>query len=149
MLKSVRAKLFLTIAISIIIIILFFIIVNNVVIEKYYYYKKNENSLEAFDYIDSNFNGEIDEKLEDELNKMCLENGYDIIIKNDEEVFFANNDDYLDEFEELVTIKSKIKYSIFNKEKVMYSDGNVSIRLMHDKKYDMEFMILNGKLGTR
>ena len=55
---------------------------------------------------------------------------------------------FLDSFEEFTQINSKIKYSIFNKENILYSDENVNIRLMQDKKYDLNFMVLYGKLDS-
>jgi len=146
MLKSVRTKLFLTICIIIVIIILFFVIVNNAVIEKYYYYKKYTDSLEAYEFI----NNEIKDFSEDEketLDRMCLENNYDIVIEDGEEIY-SNSVNYLNDFEEFTEVKSIVKYSIYNQSDILYSDGNVNIRLMKDKKLGMCFMMLYAKLDS-
>ena len=148
MLKSVRFKLFVTISLAIIFIIIFFVVVNSAVIEKYYYYKKYKNSLEAFKTINSKYNGQMTEELSEDIKKMCLEKGYDIIINNQDENIFESNNNYLNDFDDLNIIKSKIKYSIFNKEKVLYSDGKANIRIIQDNKYDLKYMVLYGELDS-
>jgi len=104
--------------------------------------------LNAFEFINSNFDGKANSNFENEVKKLSLENEYDIIIKNKDEELYASNEDFLKDFDELSKINSKIKYSIFNHEDILYSDGNISIRLIRDKKYDLKFMLLYGSLDS-
>ena len=71
MLKSVKTKLFLTICIVIVIIILFFVVINSTIIEKSYYYEKQNDSINAYNYINENLKEDIDNNLEDIIDKMC------------------------------------------------------------------------------
>jgi signal transduction histidine kinase len=149
MLKSVRSKLFLTIGIIIIIIILFFVVVNSTIIEKYYYYKKQKDSINAYEYINLKLSeNNIDDSLKEEIYKICLENNYDIIIENDGTLEFSSRENFLDDFEEFTVVKSKVKYSIFNQDDILYSDGNVNVRIMQDKKHGMSFMMLYATLDS-
>lgn len=140
MLKSVRAKLFLTLAIAVIIFIAFFMVVNNTVIEKYYYFKEYEKSLSIYDYANKEYD-------KNKLSKMAFENNYEIIIKNEDEIVFSNSVDFSKDFD-LNIVKSKIEYSIFNLEDVIYSNGKINVSLEKDNKYDIDFMLLFGKLDS-
>lgn len=148
MLKSVRAKLFLTICIVIVIIILFFVVVSSAIIEKYYYYIKYKNSLNLYNYVNSNLDEEIDSDFEENIDKICLQNHQDIIIEKEDEILYSSRENFLKNFEEFTLVKSNVKYSIFNQSDILYSDGNVNIRLMQDKKHGISFMMLYAKLNS-
>ena len=130
MLKSVKTKLFLTICIVIVIIILFFVVINSTIIEKSYYYEKQNDSLNAYNYINENLNEDIDNNLEDIIDKMCLQNNYDIVIEKDGDVVYSSRENFLENFEEFTEVKSIVKYSIFNQSDILYSNGNVNIRIL-------------------
>lgn len=68
--NSIRAKLFLTLCIVVAMIISFLVIVNSVVLETLYVYSKKESSLEAFEYIKSNYSEEMSEDFKRELEKL-------------------------------------------------------------------------------
>ncbi|MCI8309257.1 MAG: GHKL domain-containing protein [Clostridia bacterium] len=148
MLKSVKTKLFLTICIVIVIIILFFVVINSTIIEKSYYYEKQNDSLNAYNYINENLNEDIDNNLEDIIDKMCLQNNYDIVIEKDGDVVYSSRENFLENFEEFTEVKSIVKYSIFNQSDILYSNGNVNIRIMQDKKHGMSFMMLYAKIDS-
>lgn len=148
MLKSVKVKLFLTICFVVLVIILFFVVVNNVVLEKYYYYDKKDKALEAYEYINLNLNAGMTNDLKNDINKMCLKNGYDIIIKDNERYLYGENQNFLEDFEEFTNINSKVDYSIFNKSDILYSDEKINIRIMQDKKHDMSFIMLYATLDS-
>ena len=83
-LKSVRAKLFITLCIVIIMIIAFFVIINNAVLEALYYYNKKEASLSTYNYINENIPKEFSEedknRYEIELEKIAENNNFEILI---------------------------------------------------------------------
>ena len=147
-LKSVRAKLFLTLCVVVIMIILFFIVINNAVLETYYYYRTKELYLSTYDNIIYNIsklkNKEEKEKYELELEKISISNNIEIVITDSEDVIFATNKNYINEFGEINEIKYNIDYSIFNKSDYLYSNGSNSIRNIIDKKDGIEYILFIG-----
>ena len=144
-LKSVKAKLFLTLCIVILIIICFLIVVSNTVLETFYYYTKHKASLEAFHIIDE-INFENDKK-ELMLEEISITNNFDILIKNTEnQIVYASNKDFSNDFGELTQINYPVKYNIFNKDSILYSDKDLTQRKIQDRKTGLNFMLLNGHL---
>ena len=145
---SVRAKLFFTLCIVIIMIIAFLVIINNSVLETFYYYSKKNASLEAFYYINENIdNFEIGD-FGLELEKLSLTNNFDIIIKNGEEIVYATNTDFSENFGEIPEVKYNVDYNVFRKDDIMYSIPEVTIRKIQDKKNGLNFILLSGKLNN-
>ncbi len=148
LLKSVRIKLFLTLCVVILMIISFFIIINNAVLETLYYYSKKESSLNVYNYINKNIPKQIkdEEKYNLELEKTAVNNSFEILILNGEETVYATNKNYVSEFDTINEIPYEVKYSIFNKSDIMYSDGNISIRKIVDKRNDINYILLKANL---
>ena len=126
--KSLRTKLFFTLSIVIIMVIAFFIIVNNVVLETIFYYSKKENSLNTYKFINENITNVLEEnekeKFELELEKIAINNSFDILILNKDEEIFATNKNFISNFSDIKDIKYEVNYSIFNKSDIMYVKDN-------------------------
>ncbi len=146
MFQSVRTKLFLTLCIVIIMIIAFLVIINNVVLESFYYYSKKNASLEAFDYINEKMNDTEFADFSIELEKLSLANHFDIIIKQQENEIYATNKDFSEDFGEIPEVKYDVEYNVFRQDDIMYSDQNVTIRKIQDKKNGVNFILLVGTL---
>ena len=150
--KSLRTKLFFTLSIVIIMVIAFFIIVNNVVLETIFYYSKKENSLNTYKFINENITNVLEEnekeKFELELEKIAINNSFDILILNKDEEIFATNKNFISNFSDIKDIKYEVNYSIFNKSDIMYVKDNVSIRRINDKKNGITFILFIGKLDN-
>ena len=146
--KSVRAKLFFTLCIVIIMIIAFLVIINNSVLESFYYYSKKNASLAAFFYINENIEKFDKSDFDLELEKLALTNNFDIIIKNDEKQIFATNKDFSDNFGEIPEVKYDVEYNVFRQDDIMYSNQNVTIRKIQDKKNGLNFILLSGTLDN-
>ena len=84
--------------------------------------------------------------IELELEKISLNNDFDIIIKDNEKNVYVSSSDFLDDFGEMNKIKHKVKYSIFNKDSIMYSDDNIDIRRIQDKSTGLNFILLTSNL---
>ena len=149
-LKSVRAKLFLTLCIVILMIIGFFVVINNAVLEALYYYNKKETSLETYNYISENFPKEFSTEQKDKLNleleKISVNNNFEILILNGDKVEYATNKNYLSEFDNIYDINYDVNYSVFNKSEIMFSRHNVTIRRSVDRKTGISYILLDGKL---
>lgn len=148
MFQSVRIKLFLTLCVVIIMMIAFLVIINRSVLESFYYYSKKNASLEAFDYINQNMDNHQMNDFSLELEKLSLTNNFDIIIKKSEEEVYATNKDFSGDFGEIPEVKYKVEYNVFRQDDIMYSDQNVTIRKIQDKKNGLNFILLSGKLDN-
>ena len=146
--QSVRGKLFLTLCIVIIMIIAFLVIINNSVLESFYYYSKKNASLEAFSYINENIENSEIHDFSLELEKLSLTNNFDIIIKKGDEIVYATNKDFSGDFGEIPEVKYDVVYNVFRQEDIMYSNQNISIRKIQDKKNGLNFILLMGTLDN-
>ena len=146
--QSVRAKLFFTLCIVIIMIIAFLVIINNAVLESFYFYSKKNASLDVFNYINNNIDNEQKDDFKLELEKLSLTNNFDIIIKNAENIVYATNTDFSGNFGEIPEVKYNVEYNVFRKDDIMYSNQEVTIRKIQDKKNGLNFILLIGKLNN-
>ena len=145
-LKSVRAKLFLTLSIVIFMIIIFFVIINNAVLEALNYYLKKDAMLNTYNYINSNIpktlNANEKETYALELEKIAVNNNFEIVILNGEETVYITSKNFMPEFGDLNPIPYDVKYSIFNKSDIMYAQNGNSIRKCTDRKNGITYMLL-------
>ena len=146
--QSVRAKLFSTLCIVILMLIAFLVIINNSVLESFYYYSKKNASLDAYTYINENIGNEKINDFELELEKMSLNNNFDIIIKNGNEKIYATNKDFSSNFGDIPEVKYDVEYNVFRQDDIMYSNQNVTIRKIQDKKNGLNFILLLGTLDN-
>lgn len=151
-LKSVRAKLFLTLCVVILMIILFFVVINSAVLETLYYHNKKEISLSTYDYINSNIPKSITEedknKYELELEKISVNNSFEIVILDGENLVYASNKNYVSDLGTINDINYDIEYSILNKEDILYAKDSTSLRNIVDKKNGINYLLLKAKLDN-
>ena len=150
--KTVRVKLFLTLCVVIGIIIAFFIIINNAVLETVYYYSKKNASLSVYDFINQNLPKVMNEEAQNvyniELEQMEVNNNFEFLILNGEEIVYSTNKNYISDFGVINEIKYDVKYSIFNKSDILYSKDNLSIRKIKSKRTGLPYILLKGKLDN-
>ena len=144
--NSVRAKLCITLCIVIIMIIGFLVIVNSAILETLYYNSKKNTSLEAYEYIKKNVGETIENNTVQELEKIALNNNFDILIVKNDEVLFASGEKFLQNFNDLKEVKYDVAYNIFNKNDILYSTKEVTISVVQDKKYGLDFIVLSGEV---
>lgn len=143
-LKSVRVKLFLSLAIVIVLIIAFLIIMNNIVLETFYLYSK-KNALKAV-YIQINeYYNNSDNKinLEEELEKIEINNNFDIAIKdNTNDNIYTTNKDFL------FTLGEWNNNYIRKSEEILEQNKNMTIKKVKDKNTDISYIVLLAKLDN-
>ncbi len=149
-LKSVRMKLFLTLSIVVIIIIVFLILLNNVVLETYYLHSKRNSLLSVYKNINNYYNN-IDENqnidLELELDKVALNNNFDMIIKTDEGFnIFSSNKNFLDTIGQISETEEAGTYA--SKRDTLYEDNNLYIKKVKDKKTNLNVILLSATLDN-
>lgn len=147
-LQSVRAKLFFTLCVVILMIIAFLVIINSSVLESFYYYSKKNASLDAYKYINENINNGDIADFNLELEKLSLSNNFDIIIKNGEVEVYATNKDFSGDFGDIPEVKYNVEYNVFRQDDIMFSNQQVTIRKIQDKKNGINFILLSGTLDN-
>lgn len=145
--NSVRAKLCITLWLVIIMIIGFLVIVNSVILETLYYNSKKNSSLEAYEFIKQNVKEEVSHETSQELEKIALNNNFDILIVREDEILFNSGENFLDNFADLKEVKYDVGYNIFNKNDILYSTEEVTISSVKDKKFGMDFIVLSGEVS--
>lgn len=145
--KSVRNKLFITLCLVVISIIVFLILVNRFVLEKYYQYTKSNNLKLTYAKINSYYTGQLKvDSINDELDKICISNNFDIIVKNaDNEAIYMSNKDFLSNIRKIIDfwgIGRKQEYSVIEQ------DDNVEIRKTIDTETKMTYMFLTGTMDN-
>lgn len=146
--ESVRAKLFLTLCIVVLMIIAFLVIINRYVLESFYYYSKKNASLDAYEYINENIENDKINDFSLELEKLSLTNNFDIVIKTENQVLYATNMDFSGNFGDIPEVKYNVEYRVFAQDDIMYSNQNVTIRKIQDKKNGLNFILLTGVLSN-
>lgn len=144
--NSVRAKLSITLCIVIIMIIGFLVIVNRVILETIYYNSKKNSSLETYEYIKKNVGDTVEEKIKQELEKIALNNNFDILIIKDNQDLFSTSGNFLPNFNDLKEVNYVVGYNMFNKNDILYSTKEVTISSVQDKKFGLDFIVLSGKV---
>lgn len=150
--KSIRAKLFLTLCVVIIMIIAFFVIISNAVLETLYYTSKKDALLDAFEYVENSIPKEIKEeekdKYESDLEKLCVKNGFEIVILNSDNIVYETNKNFSSDFGTLNDITYDIDYSIFNKSDIMFAREGISLRKIMSKANGIDYVLLKGYLNN-
>ena len=130
--KSIRVKLFLTLCIAVTIIIVFLILTNNFVLETFYLYSKQQNLIEVCNTINDYYtNGNNNIDIELELEKIAINNNFDILIRTNKNIsIYSSNKDFILAINEINTINA-----ILQKDRnIVYEDEKISIRRVADKR---------------
>ena len=145
--KSLKTRLFLTVCIVVLIIILFFIVVSKTILESFHYRAKVKDLLE----INEQINSQIENINENELEKICIQKNLNIVIKNNEIIKYTDKEDFSNNLKNYNVINENIKYSIFNKSDILYSDEEKTIRKIQDKNNGIDFILIDSILedGTK
>ena len=153
-LKSVRVRLFVSFCIVVTIIVLFLIIINNVVLETFYLYTKTKAIQGAYVTINDLYNkANVYTNIEEELNRICIKNDFDILIENDKSILLFSSDTNLTDSIEKINefVNSRITSFDTNYDRnniVIYADDNMIIRRIIDKKNSMNYIFLSAMLDN-
>ena len=145
--SSIRFRLFCVLAAVIISIVSFLIILNDVVLEQYYLYNKKNALINVYNIVNGYYNRTIEFDIDAKLEEAVLNNNFDILIKTSDNMIIYASDtrDFLSTLGEIDSIE---KSTILNKKSIIYSDGNVQIKRLLDRKNGMNFVLLSSKLDN-
>ena len=153
-LKSVRVRLFVSFCIVVTIIVLFLIIINNVVLETFYLYTKTKAIQGAYVTINDLYNkANIYTNIEDELNRICMKNDFDILIENDKSILLFSSDtnltDSIEKINEFVNSRITSFDADYDRNNiVIFADDNMIIRRINDAQNSMNYIFLSAMLDN-
>ena len=151
-LNSIRVKLFLTLCIVVLVIILFLILVNNFIFEPFYLYSKQNTLLSVYNNLNNYYNHpDSNININLELEKIALNNSFDIMIKTDEGIIlYTSNKDFLANINQvnLDNMEKTISIGFFNRNNILYSNDKVAISKAKDNVTNVNFIMLTGELDN-
>ena len=143
-LKSVRVKLFLMVSLIILLIILFLILVNNFVFGQFYLYSKTKDLKEVYEVINDYYNHPVDIDINSELEKLAINNNFDILIKDDDDInIFTSNKDFLSTFGAMNAMTNAI-----NAGELIEENEKFIIRRLKENKTGISYILLSAKLDN-
>ena len=145
-LKSVRVKLFITLSLVILLIILFLILVNNFVFGQFYIYSKTKALVSVYDLVNGYYNGEVEGDIRSELEKMAIQNNFDILIKDDQNVnVYTSNKDFFSTFSQMSEMTNNFEA---NFGETIEKNKDYVIKKMKDSKNGITYIVLSSMLDN-
>lgn len=145
-LKSVRVKLFMTLSLVILLIILFLILVNNFVFGQFYLYSKTRALKSVYQVVNHFYNNEQSGDLENQLEKMAINNNFDILIKNDQNVnVYTSNKDFFSAFGQMNEMTNKFNSGTGT---IIEKDKDFTIKKIMDNKNGITYILLSATLDN-
>lgn len=145
-LKSVRVKLFLTLSLVILLIISFLIVVNNFVFGQFYLYSKRQTLKSVYETVNDYYNKARSGDLESELEKIAIQNNFDILIRNNQNVnVYTSNKDFYSTFGQMNEMTSR--FNTGAGEMIEQSDSFV-IKKIKDNKNGVTYVLLASTLDN-
>ncbi len=145
-LESVRVKLFITISTIILLIIVFLVIVNNLVLGQFYIYSKRQALKSVYETVNNYYQNPQNTNLETQLEQISIQNNFDILIKNDQNVsIYTSNKDFYSTLGQMneMTIKFKVGMGEILEESEQYV-----IKKIKDTKNGVTYVLLSAMLDN-
>ena len=145
-LKSVRVKLFMTLSLVILLIIIFLILVNNFVLGRFYLYSKRQTLKSVYRTVNDYYNNDKSENFEEKLEQIAIQNNFDILIRNNENVnIYTSNKDFYSTFGQMNEMTSRFNIGVG--ELIEQSD-NFVIKKIKDSKNGITYILLSSTLDN-
>ena len=135
--NSIRFKLFITLAISVVIIILFLIVLNNIVLESFYLYTKQGALVDIFDEVNKAYNTNQSEKvITNVLSNYAAKSNYDIILETQDGInLYTSNENFIQTINEMNALRSNTNRNI------IYANKNVNIKKVKDPTDNITYIL--------
>ena len=145
--SSVKAKLFITLSITILLVIIFLIIVNNFALENFYLYSKQQTLKSVYETINNYYNNSTEfSNIDDELETISVKNNFEILIKDNQGInVYTTNKNFSTTFGGMNDIIDRLNE---NQGKEIETNDNFSIRKQTDDKNGMTYIMLVGNLDN-
>lgn len=145
--KSIRTKLFISLCIVVIAIIMSLILLNNFVLRQFYEYSKKEQLKNVYIAINEYYNNnDLYKNLTDELDKISINNNFDILIRDDTNtsIYTSNKDFYsmIGEISSVLARQRRIENNILEEKE------NYTIIQFKDRGTNINYITLVAKLDN-
>lgn len=145
-LKSVRVRLFMTLSFVILLIILFLILVNNFVFGQFYIYSKTKALKSVYEVVNNHYINSQAIDLETQLEKIAINNNFDILIRNDQNVnVYTSNKDFFSTLGQMNEMTSRFHSNLGE---VIENGEDFTIKKMKDSKNDITYILLSATLDN-
>lgn len=144
--KSVRIKLFATLSLVILLIIIFLILVNNFVFGQFYLYSKTKALKSVYKTVNNYYNSSQEENIETELEKIAIQNNFDILIKNDQNVnIYTSNKDFFSTLGQMSEMTSRFNTNIGQ---IIEENSKFTIKKIKDSKTGISYILLSSTIDN-
>lgn len=144
--KSVRVKLFLTLSLVIVLIIMFLILVNNFVFGQFYMYSKTKALKSVYETVNEYYIKSSKEEIELELEKIAIQNNFDILIKNDQNVnIYTSNKDFFSTLGQMNEMTNRFNNNVG---KIIEQNSKFTIKKLKDNKNGVNYILLSSTLDN-
>lgn len=145
--NSVRVKLFFTLGIVVTGIIIVLILLNNVVLESFYLYSKRNSLRAVYEQINRLYSTtQNTQEIEEQLKKYAINNNFDILVETEDGISMYTSDrNFLNTIDEMGVLYN---YRFAQNTELVYGEKNMNIRKIKDKKNEVTYMLLSGKLDN-
>ena len=145
--KSIRTKLFISLCIIVIAIVVSLILLNNFVLRKFYEYNKEKQLENVYFKLNNYYNSNMqDNNLEEELDKIAINNNFEILIKNNENIsIYTSNKDFYSSISDMVI--SILREGRVNTE-VLKKNEKYTISKYKDKKTNISYIMIVANLDN-
>lgn len=145
-LKSVRVKLFVTLSLVILLIIVFLILVNNFVFGQFYIYSKTKALKSVYEIVNNHYTNLSAIDLEAQLEKIAINNNFDILIKNDQNVnVYTSNKDFFSTLGQMKEMTSRFNSNLGE---TIENNEDFTIKKIKDTKNDITYILLSATLDN-
>ena len=144
--KSIRIRLFLILSITILTISVALILMNNIILNSFFLYSKEQTLLDVYNQINEFYkNPEDSDKMKDELQKIAVNNNFDILIQKENyiNVYTSNREFGLSNIE-----INKILEESNKENELLYNKDNVNVKKVADSKTNMRYILLSARLDN-
>lgn len=145
-LKSVRIRLFITISTIILLIIAFLILVNNLVFGQFYMYRKRQDLKSVYETVNNYYENSQEENLEAELEKIAIQNNFDILIKDEQNIsIYTSNKDFYSTIGQMneMTLRFRVEGG-----EIIEENDNFAIKRIKDNRNGVNYVLLSGILNN-
>ena len=146
MFKSIQTKLFISLCIIVISIIILLILLNNFVLRRFYEYSKEKQLKNVYTIINNYYLEGKEKNLEGELDKIAINNNFDILIRNNENVsIYTSNKDFYYSIAEMTFSMFK---NIREPQNILKTTEKYTISKFKDLKTNINYIILTANLDN-
>ena len=151
MFKSIRTKLFLSLCIVVIAIIVSLIILNNFVLSRFYENNKQKKLQNVYETINRYYKDETNYgDITEELDKISINNNFDILIRNNENVsIYSSNKDFYSTMGNVMVWAMREEKSVPKRQgNILKATENYTISKYREEGTNINYMVLMAKLDN-